>query len=390
MSIICSLTFLKKIGIILNKESTLTALCRIDTMPISMNKNVWISITVIFVILCIGLFALFYFQDIFVILLLGLCILAVVDKCIKFYNKHTTKLTRTQRRVGAVAVIIALIVGTVVFVYTQMASFSSLFDDMTNIQNMIEEGTQIILAIFDVLPESIINSIEETVKSLTDAVFGMLMQMLSKALYYILGMILLYPIMFRLYFKDRGRIKTMILGMVPKKFSESFGNASSAILTQINKFFVAKVIESIALAVITSVGFFLLGIPGWLFLGILFGLLNNVPYIGPWISTIPPLLIGLAISWQTAILVLVVSLIAQAIDNYYLVPYMISDKVSVSPFTTVILVLVFAQLFGALGMILSIPFYIIFKIILMESYKQLVQMFPDDAAKTTPPKTAPE
>ncbi|MDV0447402.1 putative transport protein YhhT [Methanosarcinaceae archaeon Ag5] len=359
-------------------------------MPISMNKNVWISITVIFVILCIGLFALFYFQDIFVILLLGLCILAVVDKCIKFYNKHTTKLTRTQRRVGAVAVIIALIVGTVVFVYTQMASFSSLFDDMTNIQNMIEEGTQIILAIFDVLPESIINSIEETVKSLTDAVFGMLMQMLSKALYYILGMILLYPIMFRLYFKDRGRIKTMILGMVPKKFSESFGNASSAILTQINKFFVAKVIESIALAVITSVGFFLLGIPGWLFLGILFGLLNNVPYIGPWISTIPPLLIGLAISWQTAILVLVVSLIAQAIDNYYLVPYMISDKVSVSPFTTVILVLVFAQLFGALGMILSIPFYIIFKIILMESYKQLVQMFPDDAAKTTPPKTAPE
>ncbi|WNY25916.1 AI-2E family transporter [Methanolapillus millepedarum] len=359
-------------------------------MPISMNKNVWISITIIFIILCIGLFTLFYFQDIFVLLLLGLCIIAVIDKCTKFYNKHTTKLTRTQRRIGAVFVILTLIAVTVIFVYTQMASFSSLFEDMSNIQSMIEEGTQIVLALFSALPESITTSIENAVMSLTNSIFASLVQGLSKAFYYIFGMILLYPIMFRLYFKDRGRIKNMILGMVPMKFNESFKNASSAILTQTNKFFVAKVMESIALAVITSVGFFLLGIPGWLFLGILFGLLNNIPYIGPWISTIPPLLIGLAISWQTAILVLVVSLIAQAVDNYYLVPYMISDKVSVSPFTTVILVLVFAQVFGALGMILSIPFYIVFKIILVESYKQLVQMFPDDSSKTAAVKPAPE
>ncbi|WNY27606.1 AI-2E family transporter [Methanolapillus ohkumae] len=352
-------------------------------MPISTNKNVWISMTAIFIILCLILATLFYFQEIFMILLLGLCLIAVVDKSIKFYNKHTVRLTKTQRRIGAVLVIVVLILAASFFVSTQMESFSDLFADMSDIQTMINEGIQFVLTALSILPDSIINAIDKFITSLLNSIFAALVQILSQAFYYIFGMILLYPIMFLLYFRDREKVKNIIISFVPEKFSASFTNTSTAILTQTNKFFVAKVIESICMATITSVGFLLLGIPGWLFLGILFGLLNNVPYIGPVIATIPPFLIGLAIGWQTALLVIVVSIIAQAVDNYYLVPYMISDKVSVSPFTTVILVLVFSQLFGALGMILSIPFYIVFKIILTESYNQLIQMFPDKNIKPT-------
>ena len=107
------------------------------------------------------------------------------------------------------------------------------------------------------------------------------------------------------------------------------------------------------------------------------GLLNNIPYVGPIIGTIPPVIIGFAVGWKVALFALLVCLIVQVIDNMYLIPFMISGKVSVNPLVTCLLILIFAQLFGPLGMILSIPSYIIFRIILGESYKLLTHIFPE-------------
>jgi predicted PurR-regulated permease PerM len=102
-----------------------------------------------------------------------------------------------------------------------------------------------------------------------------------------------------------------------------------------------------------------------------------VPYIGPILAAIPPAIIGLAIGWKVALLSFLVYIIVQVIDNVYFIPFMISGKVSINPLLTVLLVLVFAELFGPLGMILSIPIYIIFRIILKESYHLLTHIFPE-------------
>ncbi|WNY27605.1 AI-2E family transporter [Methanolapillus ohkumae] len=350
-------------------------------MPISTNKNVWIALSAIFLLLCLVLVTLFYFQDIFLIFLAGLCLMVIVDKCVRFYNKHTTRLTYLQRITGAVVVIIFLAVTLFLFISFQMESFAGIFSDMSQVQGMIDEGTNLVFTTLNMLPESLSKMLEDYFINFTNNIFLSLTQsfsgLLSRALYYAFAAILLYPIMFKLYFKDGEQIQKRIESYIPKKFKETYTSASNAILTQSNNFFVSKIIESICIGVMSSIGFYLVGIPGWLFFGVLSGLLNNVPYIGPALAAIPPVLIGLSISVETAILAGVVSIIAQAVDNFYLIPYMISDKMDVNPLTTVLVVLVFAQIFGAVGMILSIPIYVIFKIILKESYKQLVEMFPD-------------
>ncbi|MDV0447404.1 putative transport protein YhhT [Methanosarcinaceae archaeon Ag5] len=357
-------------------------------MPISTNKNVWISLTAILAVMCAVLVTLFYFQDLFLIFLVGLCLIAIVDKCGRFYNKYTTKLTHLQRLTGIVFILIILAVAAILFVSSQMAVFTNLFSDMSQIQGMIDEGTNFVFATLDVLPDSLSVMLENYFVNLTNSVFSSLTEtistMFSEALFYLFSAVLLYPIMFKLYFKEKENIQKRIESYVPKKFKKAYTNSTTAILTQANNFFVAKIIESICIAVITSVGFYLVGIPGWLFFGILSGLLNNVPYIGPTLAAIPPVLIGLTVGINVAFWAGIVSVVAQAVDNFYLIPFMISDKVNVNPLTTVIVVLVFAQLFGALGMILCIPIYIFAKIILTEAYNQLIQMFPSKPAKPQP------
>lgn len=328
--------------------------------------------------LCAVIMTLFYFSEIFIVILFGLCFIALLNKAINIFNKFTAdRYTRKQRQVLAIAIILLAVCICGYFIVTQISNLSSLFSDISGFQAMILQGTQILMETISVLPDSVTTWIQDMIDGLVGTIFSYARVFLSQALFYILAIILLYPIMFSLYFKDRGRIKEIIYGAVPKRFENEFTYTAKAVLTQSNNFFVAKIIESVGIAFICCVGFYLIGLPGWLFLGILAGLLNNVPYIGPIFSTIPPIIIGLVIGWKVALLAVVVCLIAQVIDNIYLVPFMISNKVSVNPFTTVLLILTFSQLYGALGMILSIPIYIICKIILVESYKLLIRIFPE-------------
>lgn len=346
-------------------------------MPLTTNKKVWLTMAVIAAVLCGIIMTLFYFQELFIVVLFGLCFIALIDKAIRIFNKYTAKYTRKQKQSIAIATIILAVSITGYFVVTQISNLSSLFTDLTNLQQLIATGTQMLMGMLEILPDSVTEWVQNFVDSIINTIFSYVGIILSQAFLYILTIVLLYPIMFKMYFKDKERIKRTIIDMVPARFEKEFKYTSSAILTQSNNFFVAKIIESIGIAVICSVGFYLIGLPGWLFLGVLAGLLNNVPYIGPIFATIPPIIVGLTIGWKVAILAIVVCGIGQIVDNIYLVPFMISSKISVNPFTTVLLILTFSQLYGALGMILSLPIYIICKIVLIEAYKLLIHIFPE-------------
>lgn len=78
---------------------------------------------------------------------------------------------------------------------------------------------------------------------------------------------------------------------------------------------------------------------------------------------------------MTALFAVITIIISQTIDNLYLIPFMISEKVNINPLLSVILTLAASQLLGALGMVLAIPIYIIYKIIIKESYIELSNIY---------------
>lgn len=93
-------------------------------------------------------------------------------------------------------------------------------------------------------------------------------------------------------------------------------------------------------------------------LGVLYGMLNAIPYFGPLIGTIPPVVAALAGGWQRALLTLGMLLLVQQIDNYGISPRVMSAAAGASPATVLLAVSAGSALGGVWGMFLALPVYV--------------------------------
>lgn len=109
----------------------------------------------------------------------------------------------------------------------------------------------------------------------------------------------------------------------------------------------------------TYIGLTILGIPYALPLAILAGLFEIVPYLGPIVSAIPSVLIGLGISPLTGLLVGLMAIIIQQVENYVFVPKVMQKSAGVSPIVTLLALAIGSRLAGVVGAVMAIPVFII-------------------------------
>ena len=107
--------------------------------------------------------------------------------------------------------------------------------------------------------------------------------------------------------------------------------------------------------VMTGIGFWIIGLPNPALLGILAGIAELVPMVGPFLAVAPAVLVALGISPWTALVVLVFAVIAQQIESNILVPRIMGHAVGVSPLTVVLGILIGAILYGLPGAFLAVP-----------------------------------
>lgn len=108
----------------------------------------------------------------------------------------------------------------------------------------------------------------------------------------------------------------------------------------------------------------IIGVKGALLLAAVAALANIIPYLGPVLAAVLPTLSALVTEpqWQTAAWVLVVFMLIQAVDNYYVTPYFLGAEVDLSALTTFIAIIVGGMLWGIVGMIIFVPIVSIAKI----------------------------
>lgn len=104
-----------------------------------------------------------------------------------------------------------------------------------------------------------------------------------------------------------------------------------------------------------ALGYWLIGIPLWLVLGVLAGLLEFIPNFGPLFSVIPALLIALLASPTKAIYVLILYAVVQTLESYLLTPLVQQRAVELPPVVTIIAIVFMGKLFGVLGLLLATP-----------------------------------
>lgn len=163
--------------------------------------------------------------------------------------------------------------------------------------------------------------------------------------------------------------KTLILNFFHELFSEKNTQKVSEILTEtksaIQSYMVGLLLEAIVVAIMNSVALLLLGVDYAILLGVIGALLNMLPYIGGLIAIALPVIIATITQdgFTTQLGVIGAYILIQFIDNNFLVPFLVSSRVKINAFFSIVIVLMGGALWGVAGMFLSIPFLAILKII---------------------------
>jgi predicted PurR-regulated permease PerM len=126
----------------------------------------------------------------------------------------------------------------------------------------------------------------------------------------------------------------------------------------------------VIVGIINIIGYYFIGVNYPILLGVVAGVSNLIPYVGPFVGVIPAILISMTqtgdLSMVTPILLFL--LIVQSIDNIIVQPLCFSKTVDMHPLTVIVVLIVGNQLLGVLGMLLAIPIYTILKVTAVESY----------------------
>lgn len=152
----------------------------------------------------------------------------------------------------------------------------------------------------------------------------------------------------RLYYKG-------LLHLVPRQARPRTDEVLGAIGTTLRKWLVTQLVMMVVIGVITTIGLSLLGVKAALPLGIIAGLLEFIPMLGPLLSAIPAVAMGFLDSPEKALFVALLYAGVQFLENHILVPLLMKRGVDLPPAITLVGLAVMALVFGFLGMLVAVP-----------------------------------
>ena len=143
----------------------------------------------------------------------------------------------------------------------------------------------------------------------------------------------------------------------------------------------------------TGLGFWIVGFPNAVLLGVVAGIFNIVPYLGLIVSLVPALLIALLTPplWLSLIKVAGVFFVVQSLDSYFISPKIVGDRVGLHPVWVMFAIIGFASVFGVVGLLLAIPLAVLVKLVIENGvatykasvyYKDTVEPLPDEEEPT--------
>jgi predicted PurR-regulated permease PerM len=129
----------------------------------------------------------------------------------------------------------------------------------------------------------------------------------------------------------------------------------------------SRIILGVIVGIITIIAFGALRLPYWPLLGLLAGLTEPIPILGPWIGGIPAVFLALTVSPVKAVIVALFILGRQMLVDAVLVPRVTRDAVGLSPLTVFAAVLAGTELIGPAGAFLAIPLAAAVQILIVDA-----------------------
>lgn len=252
-------------------------------------------------------------------------------------------------------------------IYTQLndliASLPGIFNSLKNwITNFLNNFNSSDMVDVASIEANIFKSMEDLGTNITTNLPSMIMNIVgvvfsglgTMAISLVVGLYLLF---------DFNNAADHLLKYIPKTHKYEIETLINQIGEELRKCVRGTLTIACMVFVCDSLGFAIAGLKAPILFGLLCGITDLIPYIGPYIGGAAAVIVGFSQNPMTGIIVLSVAVVVQLIENYVLQPVVMSKTVELHPVTIIIGLLIFGHFFGIIGMILAMPIMSLIKVV---------------------------
>ncbi len=178
--------------------------------------------------------------------------------------------------------------------------------------------------------------------------------------------------------KGQGLIVRVVNRLAPVEYADNINSALAEMNKLLGSYVQGLGIVCLCVGILAYIGFLIIGLEYALILSIFILITNVIPFLGPFIGAIPAVIVGLLESPLMMLLVIIVIVIVQQMESLIISPQVMGRKLTLSPLAIILIVLVAGRLGGLLGIILAIPIFTVFKIIVSHIYEYIQLNRPEE------------
>ncbi|KHF38440.1 AI-2E family transporter [Halalkalibacter okhensis] len=181
--------------------------------------------------------------------------------------------------------------------------------------------------------------------------------------------IVIIPFVLFYMLKEGEKAPNQLLKLLPEKRQNEGREVLRAMDVALSSYIQGQIIVSICVGILAYIAFLIIGLDYPLVLALVAMFTNVIPFIGPWIGTIPAVIVGLLHSPFMALLVIAVVVVVQQIESNLISPQVMGRKLQIHPLTIIFLLLVAGRFAGLLGLLIAVPTYAVCKVLVLHIYR---------------------
>jgi predicted PurR-regulated permease PerM len=318
-------------------------------MPVEKGNRLelsWASIWRVAAVLLL-LALLYLVQNVVVAVLLAIVISSAFDPIVSFLEKK-----RIPRVLGTLALYILIITAFALVFYTIVPLA------LSELNVLIENLTEINIPFLGLDQFSdVVRNLNESIGRLANLLISGSASVFDTLARFVGGVTLALAVFILSFYLtvDRDGVEKFLQAILPSSSEDVVLDIYFRTRQKIGKWLQGQVFLSLSVGFSVFIALWLLGIRYSLILGILAGLLEIVPFVGPIFSGAVAFLIALSQSTSAAIYVLILFTVIQQLESYLLTPTFMRLTTGLNPPLILISLLIGSQLLGFVGLVLAVP-----------------------------------
>jgi predicted PurR-regulated permease PerM len=340
----------------------------------------WLAMSALVVVL------LWLARPVLVPFILGLVLAYLLLPLVHWLERHMPVLLRDRGVARPLSIILTyllfvlIIAGVIAFVVPVMGQQVGTFIDRVpqyreQLGNLIEKIRQWYESnIPDSLKVTIEDNLSEIAQGILSQVQNNLVGMIRTvfgSINFLIGLIII-PFWLFYILQDESRVKSGIMEALHPELRDDVRSLATLIDDVLGAYVRGQLILTLFVGALATIAMLIIGVPFAPVLGLIAGIFEVLPNIGPYLGAIPAILVALATRPVSAIWVAVAFFAIQLVENLILVPRISGKSVKLHPALVMLVLVIGGQLAGFWGMLIAVPVTAIVRDIFLYLYLRLL------------------